>query len=163
MSLQRFCQTIALMTSPDNPDSLCRPGTTWYYTCNVAFYIILTLMSITGFYFLTLRFGLGSSYVIFSNNHNMATGCQLNGDCNRLMCYNNGAGFYLGCFISGLIFHIILIIIGILVWVFIVGVIPFCQTLKSETTNSFDSARDIANKNISIDINNNDGDIVIQL
>ena len=163
LSLQRFCQTIVLMTSSDNPNSLCRPGTSWYCTCKASIYTILTLMGIVGLYFLTLGFGLGASYVINGRTYNMTTGCQLNGDCKKLMCYyDNGVHFYLVCLLPGFFCDIAILLIYGLIWFFIVCVIPYCQTLKSETASSFDSAKDIVNENITVDINN-DGDTIIEL
>ena len=164
LSLQKFYQTLVLMTSPDNPNSLCRPDTKWYCTCKATICTILTLISIVASYFLTLGFGLAASYVIHGRTYNMTTGCRLNGDCNRLMCYaDKGAGFYLGCFISGLICDIIILIVCGLIWFYIACVIPYCHTLKSETANSFDSAKNIVNENVTVNTADKDGDTVIEL
>ena len=137
-----FCQKVKLMMAPENPNSICKPGTTFYCIFVICFWLPVIAL----FYFLTLGLGYGMTYGIYHHTHDMMTGKCLIAECEQtiLWCsYDGGVGFYLGCVFVGFISEIVLAI-GIIIIVFLSGVLI---SLISETKSAFKSAEHIANKN----------------
>jgi len=143
------------MTSPDNPNRICKPGSNCACTFQFMVSIIITSVLLTIFYFLTVGLGYGMTYATVGTIYNMTTGYKIGfdtcykGDCT--ICYNDQqSGFYGGCFMVGLICDTILVIIILIIWGLVYCclycVMPYFSKLNSEVVTAFESAQDIRNK-----------------
>lgn len=144
ISIQKFCQKVVLMFSPENPSRLCQSNSTCcvLWTCMFINFIICILG--VAAYFMTIGLGYGMSYGVMRNICDMTTGNYPNGNKCTICFYDGAGGFYGGCFLAGFICVLILGLIGLfifLLWIcFFDCISKGCSNIKSEVLAAFESA-----------------------
>jgi hypothetical protein len=109
LSINRCCQIISTILSPDNPNGLCRSDSYCRISIFITFGVIITLLIS---YFSTIGLGYGMTYAIMGKEYDMLTGCNLETGCrSKIICYNDQrSAFYVGCIATGLLCIIVLVL-----------------------------------------------------
>jgi hypothetical protein len=146
---------MVLMNSPDNPNRLCKPGSTCANTAVCLFWITIIIAFLVALYFMLIGLGYGMTSAVKGNEFNMTTGCRrdyIECTSKKIMCYyNDDVAFYGGCLFVGFFSALVLVVSGLIALFLINFIIIYCCDLKDNISAASKSAKALEQKNQPIE------------